>query len=254
MTIRDDAYARLGVKESDVALQPQITPQLRMIVKTLRRAGQPKRIRRVRHVNAGVDSTDQVESRVIVDEEHATPYGPGTDLVTSWPHYLHVSDAEDARKVLTAYYSIGSTWRKLLPIEAFCLASGVGTVRVLSIIAASCVMAGAQPAIVQKTIEIALTDEGDHARDTLHKASGFLPAPKSAQTNITVQQNASATAAAAALPAPSPDATIRTLADAFNVRRGLPPATITVQESAPAAPVRDTVPVNAEFESDEDDE
>jgi len=68
---------------------------------------------------------------------------------------------------------------------------------------------------------MALTDEGHEDRATLHKATGFLPSPKGAQTNIQVVQHASATAnaQAASVAAPPPEQTIRRLVDRFNDAR-----------------------------------
>ena len=262
-----EGYKRLGVSESDTLAQPQITPQLRMIAKTIRRAGQPRVEKRTRKVNTGVDSTDQIESRVTVDDVHAAPYGPGADLLHSWPQYLHASDSPDARKILLAYYSIGATWRRHLPIEAFCLAAGVPPIRALSLITASVVQMGANastvilaishPAVVQKTVEMALTDEGIEDRNTLHKASGFLPSPKGSQTTINVANNANASssAAAAALPAPAPEDTIRRLVDQFNARTGreLPAAPAPVHDTLgiPHADAREPVTVDAEFDEEE---
>ena len=219
---RETAYARLGIEESATMAQPPITPQLRMIAKTIRRAGQSK-------------------------NGTPVPYGPGSDIVKAWPHYLHASDDPDAKKIIQVFYSIPQWARALLPIEAFCLAASVPTSRVLEIITAACVRLGAQastiiaavshPSVVQKTVEMALTDEGIEDRNTLHKATGFLPTPKSAQTNITVTQNAVASAQVA-VAAPSPESTIRTLAEAFNQRRGLPAST---PDALP--PIRDTLDI-----------
>jgi hypothetical protein len=256
---REIAYARLGVDESAVRAQPQITPQFRMIAKTIRRSGQPKVTRKI--------LSQRGTTTLAEDTKYVAPYGPGSDLVKAWAHYLHASDDPDAKKIITVYYSIPQWARTLLPIEAFCLAAGVSTSRVLEIITAACVRLGAQastiiaavshPSVVQKTVEMALTDDGIEDRNTLHKAAGFLPTPKSAQTNITVTQNAQVSSQVA-VSAPSPESTIRTLAEVFNQRKGLP--AVTSPDALP--PIRDTlditppvpVAVEAEEYSNEEDE
>jgi hypothetical protein len=76
------------------------------------------------------------------------------------------------------------------------------------------------PEVVAKTVERALTDDGIADRMMLHKATGFLPMPKGAQTTVTVMQNAQANATSQPIvEAPSPEQTIRQLADAFNQSR-----------------------------------
>jgi hypothetical protein len=256
---RDLAYARLGVTEEDTLAQPQITPQLRMIAKTIQRAGQPKVTRRV--------LSQKGTTTLVDDTQHAVPYSPGADLITSWPSYLHASDDPEAKKVISVYYSVPGWVRSALPVEAFCLASTVSTSRILEILTGVCVRLGAQastiiaavshPSVVQHNVERALDHDGEKWTEMLHRATGFIPVPKGSQTNITVTQNASATTAVA-VSAPSPETTIRTLAEAFNQRRGLAP---TSQDALP--PVRDTldiaspahvpVAVEAEYDNEEDE-
>jgi|SRR5208282_4564611 len=239
--LRTLALERLGVRAEDVARQPRITPQLRMIAATVRRAGQPRVTRRIGTVGAVT---------VAEDTRHAVPHGPGADLYRAWPLYLEASESDDARMVMVAYRSIPRHLARTLDIEAFCLAGGVSPVRILEILVGVAVRFGAQastiiaavnhPRVVEKTVEMALTDGGVDDRTTLHKATGFLPAPKGAHTNITIAQNASATAtggnAQAAVVAPPPEQTIRRLVDRFNDARLLP-APVT-----PALEARETLP------------
>jgi len=180
---------------------------------------------------------------------HASPYGPGTDLATSWPYYLASSDHDAARKVLLAYNGLHCQLRyqrrawnnnvkdkdSPLPIEYFCVAAGVSPLTILGILTGEIVRMGAQasaviaavnhPRVVQKSVEMALTDEGILDRTLLAKATGFLPTPKGSQTNINVQTNANASSAPqTAVVAPAPEQTTRRLADKLNEMRGLPPA------------------------------
>ena len=228
------ACEHLGVRMEDVERQPIITPQLRKLARDLQRLGE--------------ESVPKNWSKTVKAMLVGTPI-----------YYLKASDSPDARLVLDAYYSISGNHRKVLPLEAFCLAAGVPTSRIFEIIVGTAVRLGARtstviaavshPAVVRKTIEMALTDAGLGDRNTLHKAVGFLPAAKGAQTNITIAQNASAqatggSASAAAiagrghgLAAPPPEQTIRRLVDRFNDARLLPAA-----PAAPALESHETLP------------
>jgi hypothetical protein len=229
------AYSHLGITADAVACAPQITPQLRMIANTLRREGQPKRTRKV------IDVNTQAGIATVEDTTHKSPYGPGTDLVLSWPAYLASSDHADARKVLQVYYSIPRNLRMnrsnhpIIPLEAYCVAANVSPLSILAILTGEIVRLGAQastiiaainhPRVVQKSVEMALTDEGIEDRNLLSKATGFLPTPKGSQTLVQVNTNATANAAAAPVTiAPPPEQTIRRLVDRFNDARELPAA------------------------------
>lgn len=259
--IRAAGYERLGVLESDVRASPQITPQLRAITRTVRRVDQPRVTRRV------VGETEM--GPVVESTEHRAPYGPGGDLQTAWPHYLAASEAEEARKVLAVRASIPAICSKALPIEAFCLAASVSPLRILEILTATCVRMGAQastliaainhPRVVEKTVEMALTDAGTEDRATLHKHAGFLPIARGPQTTVNVNASASANAAAQVVAAPPPEQTIRRLTDRFNAIRGITitqPALEAAQDAIPATVIHDAelVEVEAESESGPGDE
>jgi hypothetical protein len=223
------AMEYLGIDPATFATAPQITPQLRMIARTIRKASQK-------------------------------PYGPGTNLLTSWPMYLRASDDSEAQRVCRLYFSLPLHRRRGLPIEAFCVAAGVSPLRILEILTAVLVRNSVQasqviaavnhPQVVSKTVEMALTDDGVEDRAVLHKHAGFLPTPAGAKTNIVVTQNASASAAAQTVAAPPPEGTIRRLADRFNLARELPAQVTT---PIPAMPdVREAELVEVEAETDDD--
>lgn len=263
-------YSLLGITAEEVAVATQITPDLREIAKTIRRAGQPKRTRQSRKIissDNGTNRTSGSETTVILNDEIPPPYGPGADLPTAWPHYLASDDHPDAKKVLLAYHSLPHYCRHLLSIEAFCVAAKVSPLSILGILVGTIVRKGAsgrtiiamvnQPRVVQKSVEMALTDEGIADRELLAKATGFLPSPKGAQTIINVDNKSSATAQAASVAAPPPEQTVRTLVDMFNEARGLPPASarilpVAVADTLPdRMPYEDAVPV--EINEDDDD-
>jgi hypothetical protein len=97
---------------------------------------------------------------------------------------LAESDDPNAIKVHSAYSSVPESYRRLLPAEAFCHAAGVSPWLVLEAVTIAALRAGVMasalvaaingPRVVQKTIEIALTDEGVRERIAFHKASGWI--------------------------------------------------------------------------------
>lgn len=108
--------------------------------------------------------------------------------------FIRGSGDPDARKFLATYDSLAASVRKLLPVESFCLASGLTTKRTLELITGACfeqsasatelLAAASQPAVVLTTIKAALNKrDGTADRKMLHMHAGFVPVPKS-QTTI----------------------------------------------------------------------
>jgi hypothetical protein len=257
LTLRKTAYERLNITPAQVPCAPQITPEISAITATIKRAGQSRTIRRRTLINQN-DSTERVASDILVDE-HSLPYGPGSDLKSAWPTYLQGSEHADARKVLLAYHSLPIALRRPCPIEAFCVAASVSPLSILTILVSEIVRRGAQartvvamlnqPRMVQKMVEVGLTDEGFSDRELLAKATGFLPAAKGAQTIVNVAATASAESSpVVAITAPPPERTIRRLVDRFNeaAPKSLPAAPA---NNIPAADARELVMVDDE-ESD----
>ena len=80
----------------------------------------------------------------------------------------------------------------------------------------------ALPSVVGRSIEAALTDEGDRARELLLKTTGFLATPRggpSMRVNIQQSQVAQASAQTGAVAAPRPEETIRRMCDRLNEAR-----------------------------------
>lgn len=98
--------------------------------------------------------------------------------------YVCLSEDPDARKVANLYLAVPTSYRKLLPPEAYCQAAGVSPYRVLEIITGIAVRFGAQasailtgvmlPHVVQKTINKALKDDGFEERALLMRVSDLL--------------------------------------------------------------------------------
>jgi hypothetical protein len=148
------AYQRLGVRPQDVEIVPLFREQLKDLARC---------ISRERHKEK--------------DAQPGSPIGPFS--------YLEHSSDPDARKVLAAYMSVPASYRRLLPLEAFCVAAAVPPSRVLEIIATVVVKEGAritavraavqQARVLDKTFERALQDDGWRERLTIHKATGAVP-------------------------------------------------------------------------------
>jgi hypothetical protein len=144
------AYRLLGINPNDVQRIPYFAAQLRKIA-------------RIAHVAGG--------------------YAPSSPPVPALV-LLETSDNPEAIKVRNAYMSIPETYRRLLPPEALCCAAGVAPWVVLEAITVAVVRRGVmasaivaainQPRVVQKAVEMALTDDGVRDRMALHKATGFL--------------------------------------------------------------------------------
>ena len=81
--------------------------------------------------------------------------------------------------------------------------------------------ADALPSVVERSIEVALTDKGTADRKMQLQHSGFLPTLAGSETNISIMQNAqlNATAQPVITVAPRPEETIRRLSDRLHDAR-----------------------------------
>ena len=96
---------------------------------------------------------------------------------------LEISDNPEAIKVRLAYLSVPESYRRLLPPEAFCHSAGISPWVLLEAVTVAAVRRGVMasaivaavnmPRVVQKTVEVALQDDGYRERMMLHKAVGF---------------------------------------------------------------------------------
>lgn len=215
----EDGYKRLGVTPEQVRDVPQVSHHLRRLCKAIK-----------------------------VQDVHI----PRDPL-----YYLRASDDPLVRRVLVARDEIPFGYARLLPWEAFCVKAGVPTPRLVQALTDVCkimsrqfatvIAAVSHPAIVEKSVEIALTDEGEKDREMLHRHAGFIqPASQHQPVSVTVTQHANssamAEAKAATVLAPTPENTVRRLADRLNAIRGLPPA-----REITALPVSSAVPMPQEI-------
>jgi len=230
------------VNPAVVKKEPYVTKQLELLGASL-----------MTEVKVWRDGVDAKGKPTKIAEE-ILPYGIGPNLLQSWPHILKLSDNPDAQTVANLYHSIDEEEARALPLEAFCYAAKVNPLRVLQELTSVLVSQGAtastlltavwHPKVVRKTIEVALTDKGFADRQVLHKATGFLPLPKGAQTIVNVNNQANVNAPTV-VPLSSPESTIAMLAGAFNEARGLPPP--------PEPPAELPSAIDVETEETEDD-
>jgi len=197
------------------------------IVTALERVGTTKDA-----VNAQPRITEQLSTLKQLLIKHAPE-----DAAFQGPYYyLHCSDAPEARAILDKYYSVPKTIRKLLPIEAFCTAAGVSTLKALEVIygtaariaqqgtvVAQALASAKSPDVVEMSMGFANDPMGFKDREMLAKISGLIQQPKGTNIKITQNANASATAVAASA-APPPEQTIRRMVDRWNDRN--PPALV----------------------------
>lgn len=219
---------------------PRIKPQLDDLDEVLQH-----------ELTVAVNKLDNGTKKFVWDQAVVKPYGRGEKLAACWHRLLAASDSPDALRLADLYYSQNVLYADSVPIEAYCYAADINPLRVVEWLTAVLVRQGVtastllaaawHPRVVEKTIEMALTDGGTSERAMLHKATGFLPTPKGSQTII--QVNATQ-AAAKTVQAPAPEATIGLLGNAFTEARGLPPPPV-------QAAVMDAKVVDDEEEVDE---
>jgi hypothetical protein len=186
---RDAAFATLKITAATVRLQPPITAQLRMLSERLKKRNLP----------------------------------------SSPIFYLKAAGSPEAQRILSLYYSLPRDQRDLVPLEGYSLAVGLKSTDLLDLLIhtvttfsrqqSAMTAAANQPSIVEKSVEMALTNEGIDDRTLLAKATGFLPSPSGARTVVNVAANANSAATASpqvAVIAPPPEQTIRRLVDRFN--------------------------------------
>lgn len=149
---------------------------------------------------------------------------------TCWTYYLRMSEAPEAKAILEKVLLLGEDARSRVPMEAFAISAGVNPWRLYECLTGAAMRAEAQTgtfliAVNQEDILAALIErakdlspDGDRAREQFLRMSGYMPMPKSAQTNITVvQQNATGmpVASSAIVAAPQPEDITRGLASDY---------------------------------------
>ena len=158
-----EAYERLGVSKDEVAKQPVITSTLTVLDPITK--GKQSSIR-------GVDKAIE---------------------------FLRGSHEADARKFLDVYDSIPNSTRIVLPIEAFAVASGLSTKRVLELVTGACfeqsanvaelISRSARPKLVGVAVKQALKSKNFDERKLVLQHEGYAPIPKTQVVNVSGDVN-----------------------------------------------------------------
>ncbi len=108
--------------------------------------------------------------------------------------FLRGSTETDARKFLDTYDSLPFSVRSLLPIEAFCLASGLTTKRVFELITGACfeqsanvaelISRSSRPKLVGVAVKQALKPKNFDERKLVLQHEGYAPIPKTQVINV----------------------------------------------------------------------
>ena len=194
--LRRNALRKLGVTEEQLRAAPVITPMLH----------------RIAGLQGGL--------------EHDSSFAANEAAVG----YLRMSEEPDARKVVDIFdrTKLSLRARYVVPMEAYCIAAGVSPNRVLELVVATMVRAGAQldtiitaarhHELVEKSITIGLTDGGIDDRMAVHRATGYVPTPRGSRTIISLSQQTSQIETRPRAVLPPMDTVIRQLSDRFNER------------------------------------
>lgn len=186
---------------------------------------------------------------------------------------LRASSNISARRFLALYDDIilPSIVRRILPLEAFCVAAKITSEQFLFAISQSArelkqfegsmEAAEQHPAIVAVSSKMALEGDLDHVTLNM-KHMGFLPLPKGSQVsvNVNASANAQAQSQSATVLAPSPENTIRRLVNRFNLptqqQKELPEAkeTVPMDMGVREREAVEAVTVEGEYEESDSDE
>jgi hypothetical protein len=215
----------------------------------------------------GVDPTDVAAAPRITHLLDELEDGRATALLV-----LRASDLPEARKFIFQYDNplLPAAVRRVLPVEAFCVAAGISPTRLWAVIAELYRLQKAQvgaikaarrhSAIVDVNSEVAATPDGVEDRMAHLKHMGFTPSPRGSVINIGVSASANATAQSASASALAPpEDTIRRMVEARQraaLGSAAPPPQLpaeTPSERVPR-PFEPRVPVTINADYDEADE
>jgi hypothetical protein len=141
----------------------------------------------------GIKSEDVTNTPQITHILKQLPGKRGHDGINAAIEFLRGADDEVARKFISLWDDMPDSTRKLVPFEAFCLAAGTTTKRMLELVAGACLeqsdlaarllVNAAHPRVVAATVRAAVQKDGHQDRKMIHLNKGFLPVSKN-QTTI----------------------------------------------------------------------
>jgi hypothetical protein len=150
---------------------------------------------------------------------------PAKDMPDDIEYYLEACADPIALKVKQKRALLNYNQKKRISLEELCAAAEVSPHDLQSAIMdaihrlfrydATFRLSSAQTDVADKTVNMALTDEGFKDREMYMKIVGLMPQPKGAQTLINVTQNQRTTPQVVVM-APSADSSIRRLSDRMN--------------------------------------
>lgn len=160
--------------------------------------------------------------------------------------YLRMSEEPDARRFLAILDGLAAEPRRLLPLEAIAIASGISTKRLFELISgevfvqsrfeSALLAAAAHPTVVAKSIERALEApqtvkladgsekvvpalDGVSDRKMLHQQAGFLPMPKTQIVSLPGVKSIDARQQTANISVlPPVESSVRQMADRFGTK------------------------------------
>jgi len=178
--------------------------------------------------------------RIGVTEEEVNAAPKITHILRELPgktdkaiEFLRGSSEPDARKWLSVYDSVTVSARKIVPFEAFCVAAGITTKRMLEVITGACfeqsdavaalLSKSAKPQILQKSIKLAQKPKQWEDRKMIMQHEGYAPIPKTQIINvghdINTDNRIQSVIAVGELASIEP--TMAKIADRFNQRLGV---------------------------------
>lgn len=140
--------------------------------------------------------------------------------------YLRGSEEPEAVKFLAVYDRVPLEEHDFLEFEGFCAAAQVSGKKLFGIIVAetavnseqtiALITAAKTPDVIEATFEMAMSPLGHREKKLVAQASGWLPRPKGAQTNIQINTaNMAAQKGSASIPMVPFDQDIRELGERF---------------------------------------
>lgn len=194
-------------------------------------------------------SKEEVSKQPVITSVLKSSLAKGTDSAIE---YLRGSHESDSRKFLDVYDSIPNSVRIILPIEAFCIASGLTTRRVLELITGACfeqsanvaelISKAAKPKLVGVAVKAALKQKNFEDRKLILQHEGYAPIPKTQVVNVQGDVNTDNRIQSVSIgELASTEKTMSRINDRFNERLGI-------------GPVTETEPILESVESNEENE
>lgn len=179
-------------------------------------AQEPKRLKQPRKVSSGVKEKETAIAKVSGGKtslatlpfkgtlKYAASMLPGGK--TTFLEYARLSVDPKVKELIHRWDTLSHSQKARVTLDDLCIAVDVPPVDLLKEVAgiafsmnvdiSNLIAAIHQPRVVDRTIKAAMRADGVDDRRMLHQHSGFLPAPRGAQINVSTTVSAQAAAAA----------------------------------------------------------